>query len=167
MSAELFQNDYARMFYTKARGYTPIVPDGDQADDSEAFLVEGVKIGDLIYRESTGPLVYAGINITKSADDPRNWQKLPKDYQPCSLELGIDYNNNCLHTRVLALVSTHCINIKQEASYRRMYKLADGGTRMMRLMSMRKGHDRIGGRNTFGRACHNVFRMPQGILISL
>ncbi len=67
-----------------------------------------------------------------------------------------------------------------------MDKLADGGTRMMRLvnlfncyvrmgkrrltgayMSIRKGHDRIGGRNTFGRACHNVFRMPQGILISL
>ncbi len=94
MSAELFQNDYARMFYPKARGYTPIVADGDQADDSEAFLVEGVRIGDLIYRESTGPLVYAGINITKSADDPRNWQKLPKDYQPCSLELGIDYTIN-------------------------------------------------------------------------
>ncbi|KAF8904313.1 hypothetical protein CPB85DRAFT_1255364 [Mucidula mucida] len=63
MSAKLFQNDYARMFYPKARGYTPMNPD----------------------------VRYAGINITKGADDPRNWQSLPKDYEPCSLELGVDY----------------------------------------------------------------------------
>ncbi|KAF9053541.1 hypothetical protein BDZ89DRAFT_1056137 [Hymenopellis radicata] len=102
MSTELFQNDYARMFYPKARGYTPIIPDGDQGNDSRAFFVEGVQIGDLIYRDHTGPLVYAGINITKGADDPRNWQSLPKDYEPCSLELGVDYTVHPSHYPALA-----------------------------------------------------------------
>ncbi len=91
MSTKLFQNDYTRMLYPKARGYTPMQPDGLQADDSRAFLVEGVRIGDLVYRNRWGHLLYAGINITKGADDPRNWQSLPNDYVPCSLELGVDY----------------------------------------------------------------------------
>ncbi len=91
MSTKLFQNDYARMLYPKARGYTPMHPDGLQANDSRAFLVEGVQIGDLVYRQRWGHLLYAGINITKGADDPRNWQSLPEGYEACSLELGDDY----------------------------------------------------------------------------
>ncbi len=106
MSTKLYQKDYARMFYPKARGYTPMNADGLQADDSRAFLLEGVQIGDLIYRDSMGPLLYAGINITKGADDPRNWQTLPKDYEPCFLETGVDYTIDASHYPKPTVVSS-------------------------------------------------------------
>ncbi|KAF9055492.1 hypothetical protein BDZ89DRAFT_22182 [Hymenopellis radicata] len=97
MSSTALQNDYTRLLYPVARGYTPLYPDAFQPHPSNEFILEGVQIGDLVLRDSIGSVLYIGINITKPADDPRNWQKLPKDYESLLLEPGIDYTVETSH----------------------------------------------------------------------
>ncbi|KAF8904325.1 hypothetical protein CPB85DRAFT_1437877 [Mucidula mucida] len=80
--------------YSKARGYPPLDPETLQPHPSPTWPLEGAQIGDLVLLDLSGALLYVGINVTKDADDPRNWQRLPKDYKPCPLELGIDYTVN-------------------------------------------------------------------------
>ncbi|KAF8904334.1 hypothetical protein CPB85DRAFT_1317621 [Mucidula mucida] len=90
MTTKLFQDDYTRRFYSKVRGYPPILADGMQSHDCPIWLVQGVHIGDVMLRSDSGAIEYVGINVTRDADDPRNWQQLPKDFEPCFLEPGID-----------------------------------------------------------------------------
>ncbi|KAF8904310.1 hypothetical protein CPB85DRAFT_974583 [Mucidula mucida] len=91
MTSNPFQDHYARIFYPTARGYTTINPDAFQAHSSKAHSLEGLQLGDLVLRRHSGLVHYVGINIARNANDPRNWQKLPKGYEPLVLEPGIDY----------------------------------------------------------------------------
>ncbi|KAF9018297.1 hypothetical protein BDZ89DRAFT_1073995 [Hymenopellis radicata] len=94
MITKPFQDEYTRLLYSKARGYPPLDPETLQPHPSPTWPLEGAQIGDLVLLDLSGALLYVGINVTKGADDPRNWQHLPKDYKPCPLELGIDYTIN-------------------------------------------------------------------------
>ncbi|KAF9016752.1 hypothetical protein BDZ89DRAFT_397779 [Hymenopellis radicata] len=84
------QGDYARLFYPTARGYAPSWPDPIQ---SGVFSLEGVQIGDLVYR-AYGAIIYTGINVTRPANDPRNSRTLPSDYAPVVLQPDVDYTVN-------------------------------------------------------------------------
>ncbi|KAF9053542.1 hypothetical protein BDZ89DRAFT_283752 [Hymenopellis radicata] len=91
MTSNPFQDHYARIFYPTARGYTTLNPDAFQAHSSKAHSLEGLQLGDLVLRRHSGLVHYVGINITRNANDPRNWQKLPTGYKHLLFEPGIDY----------------------------------------------------------------------------
>ncbi len=79
------QDDYARLFYPTARGYTPIHPDPVQGGNCS------IQIGDLVFRMSEGEIIYCGINVTRPPNDPRNSRTLPRDYAPVILQQDVDY----------------------------------------------------------------------------
>ncbi|KAF8918631.1 hypothetical protein CPB85DRAFT_997138 [Mucidula mucida] len=85
------QDEYSRLFYPTARGYTPIQPHPVQLG---VFSVEGVQIGDLVFRTSEGTILYSGMNVTRPCNDPRNFGTLPRNYAPVVLQQGIDYTVN-------------------------------------------------------------------------
>ncbi|KAF9008091.1 hypothetical protein BDZ89DRAFT_1144325 [Hymenopellis radicata] len=60
---------------------------------SGVFSLEGVQIGDLVYR-AYGAIIYTGINVTRPANDPRNSRTLPSDYAPVVLQPDVDYTVN-------------------------------------------------------------------------